>query len=105
MKQNPPLAMNHNPRRTPIFKRASLRLGSLALAACAGCQVLNYEGADGARFLRASFGANIALSSLAFESTTNGIKRIELRGYQNDSAQALGVVTEAAVRGAIHGAK
>ena len=32
-------------------------------------------------------------------------RRVELRGYTNDSTTALGAVTEAAVRAAIQGAK
>jgi len=70
-----------------------------------GCQVLTYTGPGGERFSRTSFAATTVLSSLTIETCTNGIRRVELRGYQNDSTQALGTVTEAAVRAAIQGSK
>ncbi len=78
---------------------------SLVAAFAPGCQVLTYEGPSGERFSRSSLGANTSISSLTVESVTNGIRRVELRGYQNDSTQALSTVTEAAVRAAIQGAK
>ena len=74
------------------------------LGAC-GCQVLTYHGPTGERFTRSSLGANTSISSLTIESGTNGVRRVELRGYQNDTAQALGTVTEAAVKAAIQSAK
>ena len=39
------------------------------------------------------------------EADTNGVRRVDLHGYQNDSSQALGAVTEAAVRAALAGAE
>ena len=71
----------------------------------AGCTVLTYTSPSGERFARGSLGANTAISSLTFEADTNGVRRVDLRGYQNDSSQALGAVTEAAVRAALAGAK
>ena len=59
----------------------------------------------GERFSRSSLGANTAIQSLAFEAGTNGVRRVELRGYSNDGSQALGAVTEAAVRAAVQSAK
>jgi len=76
----------------------------LIFGAC-GCQVLTYHGPTGERFTRSSLGANTSISSLTIESGTNGVRRVELRGYQNDTAQALGTVTEAAVKAAIQSAK
>ena len=78
---------------------------TLVAALACGCQVLTYDGPDGERFWRSSLGANTSISSLSVESGTNGFRRVELRGYRNDSTQALGAVTEAAVRAAIQGAK
>ena len=72
---------------------------------CPACTITSYRSPSGERFTRSSLGANTSLHSLAFEATTNGLRRVELHGYQNDSAQALGAVTEAAVRGAIQGVK
>lgn len=72
----------------------------LPLLAC-GCQVLTYQNAGGERFTRASVGANTSLSALVVESGTNGLRRLELQGYRNDSSQALSAVTEAAVRAAV----
>lgn len=87
---------------------ASLLL-CLALAAAAvvagGCQVLTYTGPQGERLTRRVLGVNTAVAQLTLETDTNGLRRIELRGYQSDSAQALGTVTEAAVRAAISSAK
>ncbi len=71
-----------------------------------GCQLLTYTSPTGERFTRSSLGANTSIQSLAIEASTNGLlRRVELRGYQNDSSQAMGAVTEAAVRAAIQGAK
>jgi hypothetical protein len=69
-----------------------------------GCTLLTYTSPSGERFTRGSLGANTSLSSLTFEAGTNGVRRVDLRGYQNDSTQALGAVTEAAVRAAMAGA-
>src|SRR6266496_980162 len=66
-----------------------------------GCQVLAYTSPTGERFTRSSLGANTTIASLRVEADTNGVRRVELRGYQNDSTQALGIITEAAVRGAL----
>ena len=66
-----------------------------------GCTVVTYTGPSGERFSRAALGARTAITSLAVEGTTNGVHRLELRGFQQDSTQALGTVTEAAVRAAL----
>ena len=76
-----------------------------ALCVCAGCQVLTYESAVGEKFTRSSFGSKTAIASLSVEATTNGVRRVELRGYHQDSTEALGVITDAAVRAAISAAK
>ena len=76
----------------------------LTLAACS-CTVLTYTSPRGERFTRSSLGANTSISSLAVETETNGVRRIELRGYQNSNTEALGAVTEAAVKAAIQSAK
>ncbi|HWQ93780.1 MAG TPA: hypothetical protein VN673_19110 [Clostridia bacterium] len=77
----------------------------LALAAllAAGCTTVSYHGPGGERFTRTALGARTAITSLSVEAGTNGVRRLDLRGYQHDSAQALGVVTEAAVRAALTG--
>jgi hypothetical protein len=82
-------------------------LSALAAAALllSGCQVLTYRSATGETFTRSSLGANISVSSLTVEAGTNGLRRVEMQGYQNDSSQALGAVTEAAVRAALQSAK
>jgi hypothetical protein len=66
-----------------------------------GCTLVTYTSPGGERFTRGSLGANTSLSSLTVEAGTNGVRRVDLRGYQNDSSQALGAVTEAAVAGAV----
>jgi hypothetical protein len=70
-----------------------------------GCQVLTYSSPTGERFTRSSLGANTSIHSLTVESGTNGIRKVHLNGYQNDTSQALGAVTDAAVRAAIGAAK
>jgi hypothetical protein len=70
-----------------------------------GCQVLTYTGPGGERFSRVAFGNSTAIASLNVETGTNGVRRVELRGYRNDTTQALATVTEAAVRAALSQAK
>ena len=82
-----------------------LTLLTLVTVIACGCQVLSYTGPNGERFTRGTFGATTAISSLTVEADTNGLRRVELRGYTNDAMQALGTVTEAAVRAAIQGVK
>jgi hypothetical protein len=71
------------------------------LSVCAGCQVLTYKSATGERFTRSSLGSNLAISSLSVTADTNGMRSVNLQGYQNDSTQALGAVSDAAVKAAI----
>ena len=94
--------MNMKNRIAQIILATSL---GLAATLFSGCQVLTYASPTGERFSRVSVGANTSISALTVETTTNGLRRIELHGYQNDSAQALGAVTEAAVRAAIQSAR
>ena len=89
-------------KRSQLIQLSLLTL--LAFALC-GCQILTYRGPSGETFSRSSLGANTSISSLVVESDTNGLRRVELRGYQNDSNQVLGTVTEAAVKAAIQSAK
>ena len=74
---------------------------SAFLFATTGCQVLTYTSPTGEHFTRSSLGSTTSLTSLSLLSETNGLRRVELRGYKNDSNQALGTVTESAVRAAI----
>jgi hypothetical protein len=70
-----------------------------------GCQQLSYTSPSGEHFSRCAVGVNTAISSLTLESGTNGLRRVVLSGYQADASQAVGAVTEAAVRAAIQSAK
>jgi hypothetical protein len=70
-----------------------------------GCQVLSYTGPGGERLSRIALGNSTVIASLSVETGTNGIRRVELRGYRNDSTQALATVTEAAVRAILSQAK
>jgi hypothetical protein len=79
----------------------SLGCSALAVLLCVGCTITTYTNPSGERFTRSSLGANTSLHSLAFEANTNGLRRVRLQGYQQDATQALGIVTEAAVRGAV----
>jgi hypothetical protein len=75
------------------------------LTICAGCSMVTYTSPSGERFMRSSIGANTSVSSLAVESDTNGVRRVQMQGYQNDASQALSAVTEAAVKAALQGVK
>ena len=75
------------------------------LSLLCGCQVLSYTSPTGERFTRSSFGANTSIHSLSVESGTNGIRKVHVNGYQQDTTQALGAVTDAAVKAAIQAAK
>jgi len=90
-------------RRHPVS--SALTLVTLLTIPTTGCQVLTYQAPTGERFTRSSLGAKTSITSLALEATTNGLRRVELRGYQHDSSQALGAVTDAAVKAAIQAAK
>jgi len=92
------------PHLTHLSVLAYLTL-TAGLVATSGCTVLTYTAPTGEHFTRGSLGANTSISSLAIEAGTNGVRRVELRGYQNDSSQALSAVTEAAVKAAIESAK
>lgn len=89
-----------------VARRGPARLLPAALVALAvsGCTVLRYHGANGEQFSRCTLGANTAIASLTVETGSNGLRRVEMRGYQNESTQAIGAITEAAVRGAVRGA-
>jgi hypothetical protein len=104
-----PATCNLQPRRAaprrPVHRAILHPLASLLLLAGAGCQRLSYTGPNGERFSRTSLGANTSLQSLAVETGTNGVRRVELHGYTNDSTQAIGTVTEAAVRAALQAVK
>jgi len=76
-------------------------LHAAAIVLCAGCTVVSYTGPGGERFSRQSFGTASAIGALQVETGTNGVRRIELKGYRSDSADAVGAVTEAAVRAAL----
>jgi hypothetical protein len=78
---------------------------SAGLVAVTGCQVLTYTSPSGERFSRSSFGANTSIHSLTVESGTNGIRKVHVNGYQNNSTEALGAVTDAAVKAAISASK
>ena len=71
----------------------------------AGCSVLTYTDPSGDRFTRLAVGANTSISSLRVDAGTNGERRVELQGYNNDSSQALATVTAAAVKAALNSAK
>jgi hypothetical protein len=88
----------------PIMKLTAL-LPLLIPPLLCGCQVLTYTGPGGERFSRVALGNSTAIASLSVETGTNGVRRVELRGYRNDATQALATVTEAAVRAALSQAK
>jgi hypothetical protein len=105
MKKTTPLAAKTlaSPRGAAPLARAFGLLSGILLTAIAGpgCSMLTYTSLGGDHFYRCSLGSKTAIASLAVEAGTNGIRRVELQGYQNESSQALSAVTEAAVRAAI----
>ncbi len=70
-----------------------------------GCTNVSYTSPNGERFSRTSFGATTSIAALTVETSTNGVRRVEMQGYTNDANQALGTVTEAAVRAALSAPK
>jgi hypothetical protein len=91
--------------RLRAARRALSFAGFGVAALLCGCSMVTYRSPSGERFLRGSLGANTSLTSLAVESDTNGVRRVQMQGYQNDASQALGAVTEAAVKAAVQAAK
>ena len=90
---------------TQVTVVTHVTLAALIASLSTGCTVLSYTAPTGEHFTRGSLGANTSISSLAIEAGTNGVRRVELRGYQQDGSQALSAVTEAAVKAAIESAK
>jgi hypothetical protein len=90
-------------RHSHLTQLTVLTFLTLFTAALCGCSVLTYTSPDGEKFTRSSLGADTTISSLTVETNTNGVRRVDLRGYRNDHTQVLGTVTEAAVRAAIEG--
>jgi len=88
-----------------VIRHSSLVIATTATCLLTACSSLSYTSPTGEKFSRISLGANTSLHSLAFEANTNGLRRVRLQGYQEDNSQALGIVTEAAVRGALSAAK
>lgn len=68
---------------------------------CTGCTAISYTGPAGERFSRVALGASTSLTALEIETGTNGVRQVRLQGYRQDASEALGSVTEAAVRAAI----
>src|SRR3989442_6989112 len=117
-KPNPHRSRSAAPARSPhlthltysthltAFRRVTLlTLVTASATLLCGCQVLTYTGPNGERFSRSSICAITAVSSLIVEADTNGLRRVELRGYRQDSTQALAAMTAPAVRAAIQAAK
>ena len=91
-------------RRLPGSLFALLALTTLLTLATTACQVLTYRSPSGERFMRSSVGANTSITSLSVDADTNGVRSLKLQGYQNDTSQALGAVTQAAVSAAVQAA-
>ncbi len=92
------------PHISSAVKHPAVMAALLALAlAATGCSLLSYTSPSGEHFSRYSFGSKTAIASLNVQADTNGVRRVELQGYQNDANTALSTVTEAAVRAAVGG--
>jgi hypothetical protein len=92
-------------RASPAALVAQAALLALLAATVCGCTMVSWTTPQGDRFTRTSLGANTAIAALTLETGTNGLRRVELSGYHNDSAQAMGAVTEAAIRAALQNAR
>lgn len=80
----------------------------LALSACllfTGCQAISYTSPKGEKFTRYAIGNKVQLESLSVTADTNGVRTVEMKGYANDQAAALGAVTAAAVSAAVSAVK
>src|SRR5437870_3905553 len=98
--------MRNNASAPKSMKKSLFALSAaLSLALATGCQVLTYTSPTGERFTRSSLGANTSIHSLTVESGTNGIRKVHVNGYENNTTDALGAVTEAAVKAALNAAK
>jgi hypothetical protein len=89
----------------PVKRPTRILCAAILALTGSGCTFLTYNGPNGERFSRGCLAATTSISCLVVEADTNGLRRLELRGYSNDSTQALGTVTEAAVRAAVQSAK
>jgi len=96
---------NKNQLMTKMKKTSARFTCVTLLVVTCGCQSLTYVGPNGERFTRVSVAARTSITSILVETGSNGLRRVELRGYRNDSSQTLATVTEAAVRGAVQAAK
>jgi len=69
-------------------QKTILHSAILAALALSGCTMMTYTSPTGEHFARNSFGAKTSVSSLSVDATTNGVRRLEFKGYQDDGAQA-----------------
>lgn len=80
--------------------RAFLAVACLSVLV-SGCNVTRYASPTGEKFSRWAIGARTSVSSLRVETGTNGLRQLDLKGYQNDTAATAAAVTESAVRAAV----
>ena len=71
-----------------------------AVALQTSCTSTRYDG-----FSRITFGTKVNIPELRVEVSTNGSKKIFMKGYSNDGMEALGIVAEKAAKGAVEGMK
>jgi hypothetical protein len=77
----------------------------VTVLAATGCTVLTYKSETGEHFVRSSLGSKTSIAHLSVESRTNGVHKVDLRGYKDDNTEALGAITDAAIKAAISAAK
>ena len=73
-KTKPPKLKSETSNLKTLMKKHFANLTALTLVTLAvcGCSVLTYTGPNGERVMRGSFGANLAISSLAVEADNRG---------------------------------
>ena len=84
------------PVKNPLPRFPWLLLPLCSLLLCR-CPMMTNRAPTGERFTRTNLGTTTSIASLAVEST-NGVRKVELGGYQNDCTKALGAVTDAALK-------
>ena len=99
------LREHRKPANAALVDRLIADKTAVYQASIAERQVLFPGAAEFVRFCGCRFPLALVTGTLRVEADTNGLRRVELKGYQNDSTQALGIVTDAAVKAAIQSIK
>jgi hypothetical protein len=78
-----PSTINHQPAKR------LLAIPFLALCVT-GCTILSYQSPTGEHFTRSSLGSKTSIAHLTFEANTNGVRKLQLKGYDTRFGPILG---------------